>query len=247
MAQYPIIKAAVVNHNTSAYCELMLRSLFAMHPDLPGFSLEVFDNGSTDDTSGLRAAAGRLGVPLTPSGYTLDTLNNSHGDVLRSFVLANPDCDYFLFLDADVVFVQPDTIPAMLRELETQPDAFGAGPRMSWDGQTPYAGLDGNPEVYAARLHPCCALIRNTPLFRRVVAEVGLFCVKFLWAEREEYLDTFKLMTKVMKTHGLRHLITRQIVIHFFCVSYEWDAEEARNAKLAWRDELLAKHRQHAA
>ena len=71
------------------------------------------------------------------------------------------------------------------------------------------------------------------------VEEVGLFCVKFLWADREEYLDTFKLMTKVMKTHGLRHIITSPLVIHFFSVSYDWDNEEAKQAKINHRDALL--------
>ena len=242
----PIIQAAVVNHNTSAFCELMLRSLFAAHPGLPNFSVTIFDNASTDDMSGLRAFAAQAGVPLLPSGFPLETANNSHGEVLRSFVLNNPACDYYLFLDADAVFTQPGTIPAMLRELEAAPDAFGAGPLMSWDGVHPYEAVDENPDVYRARLHPCCALIKNTPLFRSVVEEIGLFCAKFLWAEREEYLDTFKLMTKVMKTHGLRHIITSQVIIHFFSVSYEWDPEQYRRAKLARRDELLAQFRSNS-
>jgi len=243
MQKHPGIQAAVVNHNTSAFTELMLRSLYAMHASLPNFSLQVFDNNSTDDLAPLRAFAGQVGVPVVPSGFSIDTQNNSHGDVLRSFVFANPDCDFYLFLDADVVFIQPDTIQGMLRELEAVPDAFGAGPQMSWDGTQPLAELNDNPEVYAARLHPCCALVKNTPLFRAVVEEVGLVCAKLLWAEREEYLDTFKLMTMVMKTHGLRHIITSQMVMHFFSVSYDWDPEDLRRLKRDKRDALLAKFR----
>lgn len=240
MTKPPIIQAAVVNHNTSAYTELMLRSLFATHSDLPNFSVRVYDNGSTDDTQGLQSYASEMNVPVLPSGCSIDSQNNSHGDVLRTFVLENPTCDYYLFLDADTVFVQPDTIWWMLQELQAAgDDVFGANPRMSWDGLEPYAGLEDNPEVYTTRIHPFCALIQNTPVFRAVVEEVGLFCVKFLWADREEYLDTFKLMTKVMKTHGLRHVITSPLVIHFFSVSYEWDKEEAKQAKINHRDALL--------
>ena len=243
MVKPPKIEAAVVNHNTSAFTELLLRSLFTTHPALPNFSLRVYDNASSDDTSGLLAYAGQVGVPVLPSGYGLETLNNSHGDVLRTFVLQYPDCDYYLFLDADVVFVQPDTIPTMLRELEAAPDAFGAIPRMSWDGVQPYAGMEQNPEVYGERLHPCCALVKNTPLFRQVVDAFGLMCARLLWAEREEYLDTFKLMTKVLKTHGLRHLIASPLIIHFFSVSYEWDSADFRQRKLEHRDVLLQKYR----
>jgi GT2 family glycosyltransferase len=239
----PRILAAVVNHNTSAFCELMVRSFFNAHPDLPNLSLRVYDNASDDDTAPLRAYAAEKGVPFLPSGFTLASMNNSHGDVLRTFVLENPDCDYYLFLDADTVFAQPGTIPRMLAELSAAPEAFAAVPRMSWDGETPYAGIEEIPEVYGERLHPFCALVKNTPLFRAVVTEVGLFCVKFLWGDREEYLDTFKLMTRVMRTHGLRHLIASPLVIHFFSVSYEWDDPTVRQAKLAHRDTLLGRYR----
>jgi hypothetical protein len=243
MTQSPTIQAAVVNHNTSAFTELMLRSLFATHADRSNLSVRVYDNASGDDGTGLRSFAAKMNVPVLSSGFTLDSAYNSHGDVLRTFVLENPACDYYLFLDADTVFVQADTIPRMLQELQAATDAFGAVPRMSWDGIEPYAGIEANPEVYTARMHPFCALVKNTPLFRTVVEEVGLFCVKFLWGDHEEYLDTFKLMTRVMKTHGLRHLITSPLVIHFFSVSYKWDDEALKQAKIEHRDALLRKLR----
>lgn len=241
----PVIAAVVVNHNTSLFTELLLRSLFATHPNLPNLHLTVLDNASTDDTAALFDYAQKRGVTVRQSGFTTATRNNSHGEALANFVRQQPDCDYYLFLDSDVVFVQPDTIASLLRELQAAPDAFGAGPQMSWDGITPYAeeAVNANPDVYTARLHPCCALIANTALFRRVVDAVGLQCANLLWAERDEYLDTFKLMTRVMQTHGLRHIITNQIVIHFFSVSYEWDTPEFRQSKLAHRDRLLAELR----
>ena len=243
MTKSPMIQAAVVNHNTSAYTELMLRSLFANHPAMPNLYVRVYDNASSDDTQGLRTYAAGVNVPVLPSGFPLESENNSHGDVLRTFVLENPACDYYLFLDADTVFVQANTIQRMLQELQAVPDAFGANPQMSWDGIEPYAGLEENPDVYTARIHPFCALVKNTPLFQTVVKEVGLFCVKFLWGDREEYLDTFKLMTRVMKTHGQRHLITSPLVIHFFSVSYDWDNEKSKQAKTEHRDALLKKFR----
>jgi hypothetical protein len=240
------IAAVTVNHNTSRYAELMLRSLFATHPPDLLLSLMLYDNASRDDTSALEAYARSRGIRAQQSGFTTQTPHNSHGEILRRFVLGHPECDYYLFLDADVCFVQQDTIGTMLRELETDSAAFGIGPRLSWDGETelPREVADGNPDIYEARLHPCCALIKNTAVFRDVVQEVGLSCVKVLWAEQEEYLDTLKLMTRVMRTHGQHHLISSAMVIHFFCVSYDWDPEQFMRQKACHRDRLLASYRQ---
>jgi hypothetical protein len=237
------IEAVTVNHNTSRYMELMLRSLFARHPKGLDLSLTLFDNASTDDMSKLIAFAGSKGIPIIQSGFTTDTVNNSHGEILSRFVLDHPDCSHYLFLDADVCFLEDNTIGVMLEELENSVDAFGIGPRMSWDGveEIPQDVRKANPDICDARLHPCCALVKNTPLFRTAVKEIGLTCVKVLWANEEVYLDTFKLMTKVMKTHGLRHLISAKMVLHFFCVSYPWEpTEHWREAKDQRRDELLA-------
>lgn len=234
------IEAVTVNHNTSSYVELMLRSLFARHSSDLDLSITVFDNDSGDDATGLRAYAEEVGVPIVQSGFTTETQNNSHGEILRRFVLEHSDCTHYLFLDADVCFVQDSTINGMLEELKVAKDAFGIGARLSWDGVNEFSEEAlRNPDLYEARLHPCCALVKNTELFRRVVEEVGLSCVKYLWAEREEYLDTFKLMTRVMKTHGLRHLISSRMVIHFCCVSYEWDPPHFMQEKAQRRDALL--------
>lgn len=242
MASTPRIAAVSVNHNTSAYMELMLRSLLARQSRAWLHSVTVLDNASTDDTTGLRAFADRHAVPIVASGYTTDTVHNSHGEVLRRFVLREADCSHFLFLDADVVFVEGDTVATLWRELEARPDAFGIGPRLTWDGvnEIPQAARDANPDICDARLHPCCALIRNTPLFRTVVETVGFSCVKELWPEREEYLDTFKLMTRVMNTHGLCHVRSSALVHHFFCVSYPWDPPELTADKARRRDAWLA-------
>jgi len=215
-----LIKAVAVNHNTSAYMELMARSLFARHPQDSGlqFSLYIYDNASQDDMTDLESYAENQGILIIQSGFTTETKHNSHGEVLRRFVLDSPEPTHYLFLDSDVCFLEDLTLNRMLSELEHAPDAFGIGPRMSWDGleEIPEDNWKANPDIYDARLHPCCALVKNTPLFRNVVEEIGLSCAKYLWAETEEYLDTFKLMTKVMKTHGLKHIISSKMVLHFF-------------------------------
>jgi hypothetical protein len=86
------IEAVTVNHNSSLYVELMLRSLFAGHsPDLE-LSITVFDNASEDDATGLRAYVGKVGVQIVQSGFTTQTENNSHGEIMRRFVLEHPHC-----------------------------------------------------------------------------------------------------------------------------------------------------------
>jgi hypothetical protein len=239
------IEAVTVNHNTSQYMELMLRSLFAHHSEI-NLSLTLLDNASTDDLSELKAYVKSKGLCIKQTGFTTKTKNNSHGEILGEFVLNHPDCTHYLFLDADVCFLEDNTIGFLLQELEERDDAFGIGPRMSWDGveEIPQEARKDNPDICDARLHPCCALVKNTALFRQVVKEVGLSSANYLWAEREEIFDTFKLLTKVMKTHGLKHMISSQMVLHFFCVSYVWEpAKHWNEAKAKRRDELLAKYR----
>jgi hypothetical protein len=240
------IEAVTVNHNTSRYMELMLRSLFARHPRDLNLSLTVFDNASTDDRSALIAYLQSRDLALAQTGFTTRSLNNSHGEILGRFVLAHPDCTHYLFLDSDVCFLEEDTLYTMLEELAADEQAFGIGPRMSWDGivEIPAEARRENPDICDLRLHPCCALVKNTPLFRNVVEEIGLTSAKILWAEREEIADTFKLMTKVMRTHGLKHIFSSKMVLHFFCVSYIWEPTRHWNeAKARRRDELLESYR----
>lgn len=228
-----LIKAVTVNHNTSAYMELMVRSLFTRHPQDSGlrFLLYIYDNASKDEMTELETYAESQRVPIIQSGFTTETEHNTHGEVLRRFVLENPEGTYYLFLDSDVCFLEDLTLNSMLIELEHTTNAFGIGPRMSWDGieEIPENNWKTNPDIYDARLHPCCALVKNTPLFRNVVEKIGLSCVKYLWAEAEEYLNTLKLMTKVMKTHGLEHIISSKMVMHFFSVSYFWEPTQHWN------------------
>jgi hypothetical protein len=236
------IQATVVNHNTSKYTELMLRSLFTRHPSDLDLSITVLDNNSQDSMRELEAYTREKGIPIRPSGYELKTKWNSHGEILRKFVLEHPDCNYYLFLDTDVCFLQEDTLPVMVQELEQAPTAFGIAPRISSNGESEIEEKYWEV-IYKSRLHPCCALVRNTPVFRRVTEELGLSCVQYLWAAGEEYLDTFKLMTMVMSTHGLSHILSAKMILHFFSVSYDWEPPHVMAYKAELRDRLLEEYR----
>jgi hypothetical protein len=85
------------------------------------------------------------------------------GEILSRLVLEKPNCTHYLFLDADVCFLEDNKLYAMLAELENTPDAFGIGPRMSWDGveEIPIIHRQENPDICDARLHSCCALIKK--------------------------------------------------------------------------------------
>ncbi|MFX0094835.1 MAG: glycosyltransferase [Candidatus Hodarchaeota archaeon] len=245
MNNYPSskhIQAIVVNHNTSKYTELMLRSLFATHSSDLDLSVTVFDNNSQDDKTKLEAYAKGKGIPIVKSGFELKTKWNSHGEILSKFVLENLNCDYYLFLDTDTCFIQNDTINTMLRELEQDPTVFGISPRISSNGETEIEE-EYWEIVYHYRLHPCCALVKNTTVFRRVVKEIGLSCVQYLWAKGEEYLDTFKLMSMVMKTHGCQHILSSKMILHFFSVSYDREPQQVMEFKAGLRDKLLEKLR----
>ncbi len=128
------IEAISVNHNTSPYMELMLRSLFGRHGPELGLEVTVADNASMDDTTGLLAYAEHMGIPIVPSGFTTNSSHNSHGEILSRFVLEHPDCSHYLFLDADVCFVEDNTLVVMREELDATRDAFGIVARLSWDG-----------------------------------------------------------------------------------------------------------------
>jgi hypothetical protein len=241
------IQAVTVNHNTSMYTELMLRSLTARHPELD-VAVTIMDNASTDNMAGLRDFAEANNFPIVQSGYDAgQTKLNSHGEILSQFVLDHPDCDYYLFLDADVVFLSDNTLQALLHELEKSADVFGVGPRQTWDGQDEIPEAHRAP-VYYSRLHPCCALIRNTALFRQVVEVIGLTGVKYCWSKQddafpdecEKYLDTCELMTRVMGTHGLKHRVVAPMILHFFSVSYDDRWMESKNERC---QKMLADYR----
>ena len=254
------IEAVTVNHNSSLFTELALRSLFATHgPDL-SISATVMDSESTD-TDDLRVLSEYLrdqDIPLKQTGFGSNRKHpgdvNTHGEILRSFVLGHPDCSHYLFMDPDICFIAPDTLNTMLAELAADPMAFGIVARFTLDGETEFVIGEGDSQkqkpfhfMHAMRtedgkelslgqfdaerrnrIHPFCALVRNTPVFRSIVEEIGLSCT-FVKAEKcGMYFDTLSLLTAVMRTHGFRHLLSSAMVIHFFSVTYdkEWIADK---------------------
>jgi hypothetical protein len=209
------VEAVVVNHNTSPYAELAIRSLLSS--DIPvGVSLActVRDNHSTDDTSALLAACDDLGVEFEVSRWPVATKTvNTHGDVLRDFVRDRPGCDAYLFLDADIAFTRPAAFATMCGELGRFGDTWAMQARFSWDGESEMplssewrdrsgpirlaskrlstadqpveAPFQVHEGLTAPRCHPACALIRNDELFRRVADRVGFGCA-WNWSENPD-------------------------------------------------------------
>jgi GT2 family glycosyltransferase len=197
------IQAVMVNHNTSIFAELALRSLFALNPGLD-LTVTLFDNASEDDTESLRAYTTEIGIPFMQTGFNTHTTANTHGEVLRRFILDHPDCDYYLLLDSDICFVQTDTVQTMLNEFAS--NTFAVQARMSWDGITEMpgagwqlntgkpiywhgrisgdavldpaladiTGVSPNQGLIQERCHPACSLVKNSAVFRRVVEHIGI-------------------------------------------------------------------------
>lgn len=240
------IAAVCVNHNTSPYVELMLRSLFANHRHIDelGLDLVILDNESEDDRTTMLGYAARVGVPVRPSGFNTHTKHNSHGEILRRFVLDTPDATHYLFLDADVVFHQADTLDRLVTALDDAPmDVYAAAPRVGYAHNLQEIPEKSRPNIYHRRLHPLCALFRNTPVFRRAAEEVGFHCYRSLRAQEDQYLDTNELFTIVMRTHGLRYIRCEPMVLHFFGVSYDLYGQEYLHNKATTRDRLLTEYR----
>ncbi len=254
----PVIEACIVNHNTSPYAELALRSLVAMHA-APGGPAElrvtVVDNHSTDEGfSELESAAREVGATLERSRWpAARSWVNSHGDVLRNFVLTHPDPDYFLFVDSDIVFDRPNGVWTMLREALENPEAWAVQARFHWMEQ--HDGLGSSLDIWAGqeqrvwvgmregrtghdypiiglrkkRCHPGCTLIANSPAFRRVSEVVGLSGAVVVSQDPEiaGFHDTLGLASQAMSVQGLRYILSEAAVVHFFYVSYESDPEIA--------------------
>jgi hypothetical protein len=222
----------------------------------------LLDNGS-DDLDRLDWARA-LGVDIRQSGYTRAAQVTTHGEILRDAVLANPDCDAYLFVDVDVCFMADETIGAMASELAADSDLFAV--RAIWsnedgedfepgDGSSTnvsrireavrFAGTSEWPEPYefdtgyGDRVHPFCALVRNDRVFRTAVEVTGLSPAQIQCERGALWFDTLGLLTQVMKTHGRTWRTSRQRVIHFGNVS--WDSAWSEN-KAQRRDALLDRY-----
>ncbi|HET6297744.1 MAG TPA: hypothetical protein VFG33_30445 [Kribbella sp.] len=256
-----------VNHGTSAYAELLLESLLHHHPGRDNLTVVVLDNQSDelDRLDRFRAA----GVEIRQSGYSTTAGLTTHGEILRDAILAageGDEFDAYLLVDCDVCFVADGTIDELARELEADRGAFAVQARwLTPDGSDFTGGADADRPVSLVReslrslpdgewsapfefavelqlddrVHPFCALIRNTPAFRATVENLGLSPAMVQCERGGKWWDTLGLLTQVMKTHGLTFRSSGQGVIHFGNVSWDpqWAAEKA-----AARDALLAKY-----
>lgn len=241
------IFAVAVNHNTSKYTELLISSLLTNRESFE-MSTTVYDNQSIDDgVEDLKLLLKRKNIPFIQTGFDTKSIYNpdsflhlkcSHGEIFTKFVLENPECDYYLFLDSDVCFIDNKTIEEMVKEIQqSEENCFAIAARQSWDGINEIS--EEEQKKFEGRIHPCCALVKNTPIFRSVVKEVGLSGVTYHYGKNLVFTDTFGLMTQVMKTHGLDFQKSSKLIIHFSHVSYNSDHIEAKEK---FRDELLRKY-----
>lgn len=235
------IHAVMVNHNASDFTELAVRSLLASHNPSLEMRLTVFDNASTDDTSALELFLKSKNISFLQSGFDTNQPYCSHGEILQKFVAENQDCEYYLFLDHDVCFMEENVIHRLLKELDQAGnDVFGIGPRWAdWSGTKEW----GRTELAAdraKRIHPFCALIKNTDLFRKVTADFGFGQFNYEYANSLIRWETFELMTKVMYSHGLRYITSEALLMHLNGVSY---SKEQKELHLPRCMELLKKSR----
>jgi hypothetical protein len=148
------IEAAIVNHDTSPFAELALRSLAAAAAALDAgtiLTITVLDNHSDDEGLGeLRDAAHTLGASFERTRWPkAETVTNSHGDALRDFVLARPSTGAYLFVDADVVWTDPASVQTMVDELAADDDRWAVQARFHWAER--HRGPGASEGIWAGR------------------------------------------------------------------------------------------------
>jgi hypothetical protein len=130
-------------------------------------------------------------------------------------------------------------------------------PICTWDGQadhTPRDGIDDRPQEvrirytirwpgYAEstlreghltrqpRIHPYCALLKNTPTLQVIATEIGFSFGCTIAPHGGRIWDTLGLATAVMGTHGYHFLESKEMVFHFFGVSYDSHCIEKKRAR----------------
>lgn len=264
----PSIQGVVVTQNTSQFTELMLRTLFLRNdPGALDLSLTVLDNGSAGpEHEQLCRFLDERAIPLIPTGFPPYVAAELHGAALERFVQEHAGCSHYLFLDADMWFVEPDTLGTMQRELgaagtgvfAVQARIFSHYHGLVYEGREGVAGthafdliptwpieFEGRTYAnrYQPRLSPVCCLVRNTPLFRRIVEVFGLTQAIRFGVREVFYHDTFSLMTQIMATHGQRFIVSARTIHHFTQTTYK-DAERTdREADCArMLEELRSQH-----
>jgi hypothetical protein len=254
------IEACIVNHNSSAFSELAVRSLAATHAGWMAsgrLGVTIMDNHSNDPgLAGLTAACRELDVGFALSAWPAATSAvNTHGDVLRDFVASHQAATHFLFVDTDVYFLTQDTIGTMLAEVTFSPDVWAMQARFAWAEENRGHGsslsiepgptqqleacIDGavaGPFAgpYKPRCHPALALVPNTPIFRRTADIIGLSPAIIIAGDPSMagFADTLALTSLVMQTHNLRHALSEVTVGHYYGVSYN-DPDQPVDGKIA--------------
>ena len=248
----PLVDAIIVNHDTSMFSELALRSLVASTAagsETCRLHITVVDNHSSDDgLPSLRGAIDELGATFELSRWPIATRTlNTHGDVLRDFVLAHPEADHYLFVDCDIDFDTDAVTQTMLDELVADDSLWAIQARFS-SVEAKYgegSSLDiwaGRPiEVVAAewswdpdsrmpimgsikpRCHPGATLVRNAPILRRVAEGIGFHCALTMSQDTglAGFYDTLGLASAVMTAASYRYTLSSAVVHHFFNASYD--------------------------
>jgi len=262
----PVIEACVINTNNSQFAELAARSLIATHAaayKAADLRLTLLDNHSTDKgLDDLRAGTTELGVIFEQTRWPIASAStNTHGDVLRDFVISRRDADYYLFVDSDIVFEKVGSVWTMLRELSTHTGLWavqarfrnleeargpgssldisaGRGQRVWWRFEPVPPGRHKMKEELIlgedqARCHTACTLITNSAPFQLMCNIIGLSSVVVISqdSERAGLYDTLAMGSLIMKTHGLNYALSEAQVLHYFGMSYRDDPEVADAVK----------------
>lgn len=249
MAQ-PVVEAAIVNHNTSLFAELALRSLLASFESGDqscDLRVTVVDNHSTDDVEPLLEVAKDADVMFQLSRWpATEATFNTHGDVLRDFVLARPDADFYLLVDSDIDFETPAAVQVMLAELLDDASLWAVQTRFSsaeskeegssldiWAGR-PFEATLGNwswdetsrvpvSGVIHRRCHPGATLVRNSGLFQGIAHRIGFSSLVVIAGDPEVggFYDTFGMTSAAMEAAGYRYDLSQARAHHFFMASYD--------------------------
>ena len=237
-----VVRVVLVNHNTSRYAELALRSLLRLNADVD-LDVTIVDNASVDDTAPLSSWAAAHGIAIRPSGFTTESAANTHGEVLRTFVLDSPAVDSFLFLDADACFLEPGTVRQMQDRLTASADLFAVQAEMRLFvtealGLHPrrpdhLVGADGSRRRLFDRPHPFCLLVRDSAPFRAVVEHIGLSTATRHAASPDlaGSYDTFGLAAAAMRTHGQDWVVAGGPVLHYTQAAERRDPEDLMKLK----------------
>lgn len=245
-----MVEAAIVNHTTSLFAELALRSLLtsvAAGPIEFDLRVTVVDNHSTDDVDALRDVVQECGARFELSRWpAADADFNTHGDVLRDFVVSRPSADYFLLVDSDIDFESDQAVQTMVAELVTDQTLWAVQARFSsaevreegssldiWAGR-PFEAMLGNwvwdedsrvpvKGTIHRRCHPGATLVRNSDFFLGLAHRVGFSSAVVIGGDPDVggFFDTFGLTSAVMAAAGYRYALSVVRTHHFFMASYD--------------------------